>query len=60
MPQTENIAILAENVRIRYKTGDFKNIGLKEWTLRQLKRNYHVEYFMAIDGVSFKLKRGKC
>lgn len=52
------IALKAENVSIRYITGDFKDIGLKEYTVRKLTRNYHVKEFMAVDGVSFELEQG--
>ena len=48
----------AEHVSISYKIGDFKDIGLKEWTMRHLKHQYHVETFMAVEDVSFELKRG--
>ncbi len=48
----------AEHVTIGYKTGDFKDIGLKEWTMRHLKGKYHVEFFTAVDDVSFSLKEG--
>ena len=52
------IALKAENVAIRYVTGDFKDIGLKEYTVRRLTGNYHVKEFMAVDGVSFELEEG--
>lgn len=52
------IALKAENVSIRYITGDFKDIGLKEYTVRKITRNYHVKEFMAVDGVSFALEQG--
>lgn len=52
------IALKAENVSIRYITGDFKDIGLKEYTVRRLTHNYHVNEFMAVDGVSFALEQG--
>lgn len=52
------IALKAENVAIRYVTGDFKDIGLKEYTVRRLTGNYHVKEFMAVDGISFELKEG--
>jgi len=48
----------AEHVSISYKIGDFKDIGLKEWTMRHLKHNYHVETFMAVRDVSFELNEG--
>lgn len=47
-----------ENVSISYKMGDFKDIGLKEWTMRRIKRNYHIETFMAVENVSFNLFEG--
>lgn len=47
-----------DHVSISYKIGDFKDIGLKEWTMRHLKHNYHVETFMAVENVSFELKEG--
>lgn len=51
-------AIKAENVSIRYMTGDFKDIGLKEYVLRRLTHNYNVHEFWADKGVSFELKPG--
>lgn len=48
----------AGHVSISYKIGDFKDIGLKEWTMRHLKRQYHVETFMAVEDVSFELLEG--
>jgi ABC-2 type transport system ATP-binding protein len=47
-----------ENISVAYKLGDFKDIGLKEWTMRHLTRNFHVELFMAVNGVSFELEKG--
>lgn len=48
----------ADHVSISYKIGDFKDIGLKEWTMRHLKRQYHVETFLAVQDVSFELMEG--
>ena len=47
-----------EDVSIRYKLGDFKDIGLKEWTMRHLKKEYHVESFMAVNEITFMLNKG--
>lgn len=47
-----------DHVSISYKIGDFKDIGLKEWTMRHLRHQYHVETFMAVEDVSFELKEG--
>ena len=46
------------NVSIRYKTGDFRQIGLKEYVVRKLTRNYHVEEFWADKNVTFTLEEG--
>ena len=49
----------AKNVSIRYITGDFKDIGLKEYVMRRLTGNYHVTEFWADKDVSFTLERGE-
>ncbi|MFV0497919.1 MAG: ABC transporter ATP-binding protein [Candidatus Fimivivens sp.] len=46
------------DVAIRYITGDFKDIGLKEFVMRKLKQNYIVKEFWAVDGVTFSIERG--
>lgn len=51
-------AVKAEKVSIRYMTGDFKDIGLKEFLMRHLTHNYHVKEFWADKEVSFMLERG--
>ena len=54
------MAILeAKNVSIRYITGDFKDIGLKEYVMRRITGNYHVTEFWADKDVSFTLERGE-
>ena len=50
--------IKADNVSIRYITGDFKAIGLKEYIVRKLKGNYKVTEFWADRNISFKLQKG--
>lgn len=53
------MAILkAENVSIRYITGDFKDIGLKEYLILKLKGRYYVKEFWADKDINFELKRG--
>lgn len=53
------MAILkVENVSIKYITGDFKNIGLKEYVIRRLKGNYLVKEFWANKNISFSLEKG--
>ena len=51
-------AVRAENVSIRYMTGDFKDIGLKEYVMRRLTGNYHVKEFWADRGITFTLEPG--
>ena len=50
--------IEAKNVSIRYITGDFKAIGLKEYVVRKLTHRYHVKEFWADRNISFALERG--
>lgn len=50
--------IKAIGVSILYLTGDFKDIGLKEYIMRKLKHNYHVTEFWADRNINFALERG--
>ena len=50
--------IRAEEVSIRYITGDFKDIGLKEYVVRRLRHNYHVTEFWADRHITFSLEKG--
>ena len=52
-------AIRAEKVSIRYMTGDFKDIGLKEYVMRRITKNYQVREFWADRDVSFTLEPGE-
>ena len=47
-----------ENVSIKYITGDFKSIGLKEYVMRRLKGNYDVKEFWANRDITFSLEEG--
>lgn len=51
--------ISAKNVSIRYLTGDFKDIGLKEYVLRKIRGDFHVQEFWADQNISFTLERGE-
>lgn len=46
------------NVSIKYITGDFKSIGLKEYVVRKLKNNYAVNEFWANRNVTFVIEKG--
>jgi ABC-2 type transport system ATP-binding protein len=46
------------NVSIRYRIGDFKNIGFKEWVMRRLTGRYEVVDFWADKDVSFEICEG--
>lgn len=46
------------DVSIRYMTGDFKDIGLKEYVLRNIRGDYHVNEFWADRNISFQLEKG--
>ena len=48
----------AFNVSIKYVTGDFKSIGLKEYFVRRLKNNYKVNEFWANKDISFAIEKG--
>ena len=50
--------IKAHEVSIRYITGDFKEIGLKEYLLRRMRGEYKINEFWADKDVSFELERG--
>lgn len=52
------VIIEAKDVSVRYITGDLRNIGLKEYVMKKLTHSYHIEEFMAVNGVSFTLYQG--
>lgn len=52
------VMIKATDVSIRYITGDFKDIGIKEYVMRRLKGDYKVTEFWADRHISFELKEG--
>lgn len=47
-----------KNVSIKYITGDFKSIGLKEYVVRRLKGDYYVKEFWANKNITFSLNEG--
>ncbi len=46
------------NVSIRYRVGDFRNIGLKEFLTQKVTGKYDAKDFWAVDDVSFQLEKG--
>ena len=57
--ENNNSPILAcYDVSIRYIMGDFKEIGIKEYIIRKLTRNYKVKEFWADRHVTFTINRG--
>lgn len=50
--------IQAKNVSIRYITGDFKDIGVKEYLMRRLTGRYQIKEFWADKDITFSLERG--
>ena len=50
--------LCCEDVSVRYITGDFKEIGIKEYIIRRLTGNYRVKELCALQGISFSLNRG--
>lgn len=51
--------IEVNNVSVKYMIGDFKQIGLKDYVIKKLKRDYYKKEFLAVDGVSFSLDHGE-
>ncbi|MBO5101559.1 MAG: ABC transporter ATP-binding protein [Clostridia bacterium] len=54
----KNPIITVDDVSIRYIVGDFREIGIKEYIMRRLTRNYKVREFWADRHISFTLDRG--
>lgn len=52
------VTVKCDHVSIRYITGDFKSIGLKEYVVRRLTHNYHVKEFWADKDITFEIERG--
>ena len=50
--------VSVNNVSIFYITGDVKSIGVKEFVIKKLRGDYHVEKFWANKDISFSIGRG--
>ena len=51
-------AVICEDVSVLYMEGDFKDIGLKEYLLRRMRRQYRTRCFYANRDISFSITRG--
>ena len=58
MENNQRPMLALDNVSIRYITGDFKEIGIKEFILRKLTGKYQVKEFWADRHVTFTLHKG--
>ena len=54
----QELALEINNVSIRYMTGDFINIGLKEYLMRKITKKYFAVEFWAVNDISFSLNKG--
>jgi len=54
----KSLMLLCQGVSVRYKVGDFKDIGLKEWVMRRLTGRYKVIEFWADRNISFTINEG--
>lgn len=52
------VVLDVKDVSVRYVTGDFKSIGLKEYVIRRMKGNYSVREFLANQDITFSLEKG--
>jgi ABC-2 type transport system ATP-binding protein len=50
--------IRAERLSVSYPIGNIKNIGLKEYLFRKMRKEIHVKMFDALTDVSFRLNSG--
>lgn len=52
------MVIDVKNVTVQYKISNFREIGLKEYLIKKVKRDIKTEQFTAVDNVSFSLDEG--
>lgn len=52
------MAIDVKNVTVQYTISNFREIGLKEYLIKKVKRDIKTEQFTAVDNVSFSLDEG--
>ena len=52
------MVIEAKDVSVRYRVGDFKDIGLKEYIIRNIKKDFKTKDFYAVQNVNFSIEEG--
>ena len=52
------MVIDVKNVTVQYTVSNFREIGLKEYLIKKVKREIKTEHFTAVDNVSFSLDEG--
>lgn len=52
------MVIDVKNVTVQYTVSNFREIGLKEYLIKKVKREIKTEHFTAVDDVSFSLEEG--
>lgn len=52
------MVIDVKNVTVQYTISNFREIGLKEYLIKKVKRDIKTEQFTAVDNVSFSLDKG--
>lgn len=52
------MVIDVKNVTVQYTVSNFREIGLKEYLIKKVKREIKTEHFTAVDNVSFSLEEG--
>lgn len=52
------MVIDVKNITVQYTVNNFREIGLKEYLIKKIKRDIRAERFTAVDNVSFSLEEG--
>ena len=52
------MVIDVKNITVQYTVNNFREIGLKEYLIKKIKRDIKAERFTAVDNVSFSLDEG--
>lgn len=53
------MVVKVENVTVQYVTGDFRDIGIKEYFIKKIKKQLTKVQFTALDNISFTLESGE-